>query len=76
MPIYEFQCQDCANEFESLAINQNEISACIYCGSKDIKRIISLVHYRHADHWEKDMQRGLARSQEFDERRTQQKMSV
>jgi len=72
MPIYEFECQNCSNEFEFIVINQEEVVSCLYCGSTNVKRLISLALSRDADHWEQDMQRGLAKSKEFDEMRAQQ----
>ncbi|MCF7740364.1 MAG: zinc ribbon domain-containing protein [Candidatus Marinimicrobia bacterium] len=44
MPIYEFKCNDCGNEFEELVsisqLNDNNIS-CPECGEKNVKKQIS-----------------------------------
>ncbi|MFC1562967.1 zinc ribbon domain-containing protein [candidate division KSB1 bacterium] len=45
MPIYEFECQNCNNNFEELFhkynISDNDVK-CPNCESNNIKRIISL----------------------------------
>ena len=73
MPIYEYECQNCSKDFELLVTNQVEVISCPHCGSKNVKKFISRSHSRGADHWEQDMQRGLAMSKEFDEMRAGQK---
>jgi len=46
MPIYEFKCQDCGAEFEVFLKNKEELSEvkCKACGSKNIKRLMSVVN--------------------------------
>lgn len=45
MPIYEFKCEDCGEEFEVFLKNKEEISKaeCKRCGSKNLKRLMSIV---------------------------------
>jgi len=40
MPIYEFTCKACANEFEALVRKKDP--ACPRCGSADLERKLSL----------------------------------
>ncbi len=46
MPIYEFHCKDCGEEFEVFLKNKNELSevSCPKCKSKNIKRLMSVVN--------------------------------
>ena len=73
MPIYEYECWNCSKGFVLLVTNQEEVISCPHCSSTNIKKLISRSHSREADHWEQDMQRGLAKSKEFDEMRAEQK---
>jgi putative FmdB family regulatory protein len=41
MPIYEFQCNQCENEFEKLVFNSSEKIACPKCKSKKVHRMMS-----------------------------------
>ncbi len=43
MILYEFFCNNCQKEFEELVINSNDKVKCPFCGSKDVKRILSPV---------------------------------
>lgn len=42
MPLYAFRCQDCANDFETLA-RFEELPACPACGSGHVARQLSLI---------------------------------
>lgn len=43
MPIYEYGCQDCGKVFEHLARRLgDEPASCPACGSKDLKRALSV----------------------------------
>ncbi len=44
MPIYEFVCEDCKHEFETLVRNRDEISSltCPKCKSPRLKRLMSV----------------------------------
>ncbi|MGC8872467.1 MAG: FmdB family zinc ribbon protein [bacterium] len=46
MPIYEFKCLDCNEEFEVLLKSKEEISnvRCKACGSSKIERLMSVVN--------------------------------
>ena len=41
MPIYEYQCSQCQNEFEKLVLNTSEKIACPKCKSKKVHRVMS-----------------------------------
>jgi putative FmdB family regulatory protein len=42
MPIYEYRCNTCGKEFEQL-VNRGEETRCKHCGSKDLKKLLSVV---------------------------------
>jgi len=46
MPIFEFKCLTCGEEFEVLLKNKEEISQvrCKCCGSEKIERLMSIVN--------------------------------
>lgn len=41
MPIYEFQCLDCSQRFETLVRNSNEQVQCPACASERLQKLIS-----------------------------------
>lgn len=41
MPIYEYQCEACENEFEKLVFNTSEKIVCPKCKSKKVHRMMS-----------------------------------
>jgi len=41
MPIYEYQCHQCANEFELLLLPASPVPACPACQSQDIEQLLS-----------------------------------
>jgi putative FmdB family regulatory protein len=41
MPTFEFECQDCAFEFEELVMRSDEIIECPKCGGHDSKKLMS-----------------------------------
>ena len=44
MPLYEFQCTDCSDEFEELVYSQAAVAdvRCPECGSAHIRRKVSI----------------------------------
>jgi putative FmdB family regulatory protein len=42
MPIYEYKCNDCSEDFEKLVSGTNPDVSCPKCGSKNIKKKFSL----------------------------------
>jgi putative FmdB family regulatory protein len=42
MPIYEYICEDCQNEFEKIVINRQEEIACPKCAGKKNKIQLSV----------------------------------
>ena len=42
MPIYEYECRGCGNQFEAIVRAQDGPPSCPSCKSSDIERLISL----------------------------------
>ncbi len=38
MPLFDYRCQNCANEFEFLIIKEREVPQCPECGSRSVVR--------------------------------------
>jgi putative FmdB family regulatory protein len=43
MPVYEFECEDCANRFEELTGAKTRNLVCPACGSERTRRLLSPV---------------------------------
>ena len=43
MPVYEFECEDCASRFEELVSSDTQALACPQCGSERTRRLLSTV---------------------------------
>ena len=41
MPIYEYRCDDCSHEFETLVRRASEAVQCPACGSEQLVKLIS-----------------------------------
>ncbi|HWF10357.1 MAG TPA: zinc ribbon domain-containing protein [Bryobacteraceae bacterium] len=41
MPIYEYRCRQCANEFELLVLKHSPTPACPACKTEDIEQLLS-----------------------------------
>lgn len=41
MPIYEYKCEACKNEFETLIFGREEPVACPQCKGNQVKRLLS-----------------------------------
>lgn len=41
MPIYEYKCSDCGNEFEELVFNQDDAVTCPECKSEKTEKLMS-----------------------------------
>jgi putative FmdB family regulatory protein len=47
MPIYEYQCHDCTEEFEHISIAKSDVpDHCKLCGSTKINRVMSTGSFR------------------------------
>ncbi|MCY3610989.1 MAG: zinc ribbon domain-containing protein [Gemmatimonadetes bacterium] len=42
MPIFEYRCRDCGEEFECLVLHSSRPPRCPACHSKDLEKLISL----------------------------------
>lgn len=42
MPIFEYKCQECGEEFEELVYGQNPDVTCVKCNSKKVKKKLSV----------------------------------
>ena len=42
MPIYEYRCHQCGNEFERVVFGGHENLACPHCESTDIQKLMSV----------------------------------
>ena len=40
MPIYDFKCRNCSNEFEALVLKKTPV--CPKCASEDLERLLSM----------------------------------
>jgi len=43
MPIYEYKCKECSNEFSKLIFKQDTKIECPSCGSCDVEKMISSI---------------------------------
>lgn len=41
MPIYEYRCEDCGNEFEKLLLRTSDIPECPSCGQSHLEQLLS-----------------------------------
>ena len=41
MPIFEYKCRGCGNEFEAL-VRKSDVPACPSCNSADLERLLSM----------------------------------
>jgi len=42
MPIFEYRCADCGNEFEELVLKASKPPRCPACGKGDLEKLLSL----------------------------------
>ncbi|GAB6888682.1 hypothetical protein JCM13304A_21810 [Desulfothermus okinawensis JCM 13304] len=48
MILFEFVCDDCKKEFEELVISYDDKVKCPYCGSSNVKKLLSAVNVKGA----------------------------
>jgi len=41
MPIFEYICNECKNEFEELVFSQDELPPCPKCGANKVRKLMS-----------------------------------
>ncbi len=46
MPIYEYTCQHCHNEFEEIVLDEKNTVSCPECGSQDVSQLMSGFRHR------------------------------
>ena len=46
MPIYEYKCSKCNNEFECLVIGSSEEVACPECSGTEVERLLSACSFK------------------------------
>lgn len=49
MPIFEYRCSACGDEFEMLVLNSSPVPGCASCGSEDIEKMMSISSVSSAD---------------------------
>ncbi|RLA85407.1 MAG: zinc ribbon domain-containing protein [Deltaproteobacteria bacterium] len=42
MPIYEFECENCGETFETLLLSRSNEVSCPHCGGRNLKRVMSI----------------------------------
>ena len=42
MPIFEYRCSECGDEFELLVLNSSPVPGCPSCESQDIEKLMSM----------------------------------
>lgn len=42
MPIYEYACESCDEEFEELVLKDDHVTRCPSCDSEDVERLLSM----------------------------------
>ena len=42
MPIFEYRCSACGDEFEHLVLHSSPVPGCPSCGSEDIEKMMSI----------------------------------
>ncbi len=42
MPIFEYRCSVCGDEFELLVLNSSPVAECASCGSQDLEKLMSM----------------------------------
>jgi putative FmdB family regulatory protein len=45
LPIYEYHCNQCSNDFEELVFSRNPEVECPRCHSRDVGRLLSVVSF-------------------------------
>lgn len=49
MPIYEYKCTTCNNEFETLIFGSHDRVACPQCKGQEVKRLMSACGFKSAE---------------------------
>jgi len=42
MPIFEYRCSECGDEFELLVLNSSPVPSCASCGSEELEKLMSM----------------------------------
>ena len=46
MPIYEFACDKCEEQFETLVFRSDDAVTCPKCGSENVRRVMSVCGFK------------------------------
>ncbi|HLC27499.1 MAG TPA: zinc ribbon domain-containing protein [bacterium] len=46
MPIYEYRCRSCENDFETLVMNSRAVVSCPGCGGHELERKLSIFGFQ------------------------------
>lgn len=49
MPVFEYRCKKCGNEFEELVLNQNEKVKCPSCSSDQVEKKMSVFAHKSSE---------------------------
>jgi putative FmdB family regulatory protein len=49
MPIYEYRCENCKEEFEKLVLGSEEGISCPSCNGTRVKRLMSVAAFKSGD---------------------------
>jgi putative FmdB family regulatory protein len=73
MPIYEYQCKACGQQFEALVLG-GKVPACEKCGSADLEKLLSLPYVKSEITKEASMRAARARDKALGTERTQEQL--
>lgn len=51
MPIYEYKCTECNNEFECLIIGSDNDVSCPECSGEKVERLMSSCSFKSSGHY-------------------------
>jgi len=46
MPIYEYKCGSCQNQFETIVFRSNEVVCCPNCNSAEVTKLMSACSFK------------------------------
>ncbi|HSA54548.1 MAG TPA: zinc ribbon domain-containing protein [Gemmatimonadaceae bacterium] len=73
MPIYEYVCKGCGNQFEAL-VRRDEVPPCAKCGGQELERLLSLPYVKSEVTKERSLKAAKLRDQKQGTERTQEQL--